>query len=266
MTGAIVLPGAPSAALEAATKGYVDTADALKVNKAGDTMTGKLNMAAAGIGFSDTSTQTTAGVAKTGDTMTGLLVLSGAPVATLGAATKGYVDTAVATAGPIKAWANFNMKPLTGTYARSGTTITVTITAHGLSTGMPASLTFTTGTATSGSYVVNVTGVNTFTVTDTASGTTSGNVTMNMYVRKSYGISGIFDTAVGKVTVNFTSPMPDENYCVVASANFDNTATAGNGIIAAPIALTTTGMQLVITDPTGNTLSDAFSVYFTVIG
>lgn len=108
MTGAIVLPGAPSAALEAATKDYVDTADALKVNKAGDTMTGKLNMAAAGIGFSDTSTQTTAGVAKTGDTMTGLLVLSGVPVASLGAATKGYVDTTAATGSPVKAWVNFN--------------------------------------------------------------------------------------------------------------------------------------------------------------
>lgn len=247
--------------LNAIIQSYVDT----RVSKAGDTMTGKLNMAAAGIGFSDTSTQTTAGVAKTGDTMTGPLVLSGAPTVASGAATKAYVDTAVATAGPIKAWANFNIKPLTGTYVRSGTTITVTITAHGMSTGMPASLTFTTGTATSGSYVVTVTGANTFTVTDTASGATSGNVTLNMYVRKSYGISDIFDTAVGKVTVNFASPMPDTNYCVVASANFDNTATAGNGIIAAPLALTTTSMQIVITDPTGNTLSDAFSVYFTVI-
>ena len=108
MTGAIVLPGSPSAALEAANKDYVDTQDALKVNKAGDTMTGKLNMAAAGIGFSDASTQTTAGVAKTGDTMTGLLVLSAAPVATLGAATKGYVDTTVSTYNTVKAWVNFN--------------------------------------------------------------------------------------------------------------------------------------------------------------
>lgn len=104
MTGPIVLPSAPSAALEAANKGYVDT----KVNKAGDTMTGKLNVAATGIGFSDLSTQTTAGVAKTGDTMTGLLVLSAAPTNALGAATKAYVDTTVAAGSLVKAWVNFN--------------------------------------------------------------------------------------------------------------------------------------------------------------
>lgn len=108
MIGAIVLPGSPSAALEAANKGYVDTQDALKVNKAGDTMTGKLNMAAAGIGFSDASTQTTAGVAKTGDTMTGALTLPGPPTLNLQAATKQYVDSTAATGSPIKAWVNFN--------------------------------------------------------------------------------------------------------------------------------------------------------------
>ena len=43
MTGALILNADPSVALGAATKQYVDTTDALKVNKAGDTMTGPLS-------------------------------------------------------------------------------------------------------------------------------------------------------------------------------------------------------------------------------
>ena len=223
MTGAIVLPGAPSAALEAATKGYVDTADALKVNKAGDTMTGKLNMAAAGIGFSDTSTQTTAGVAKTGDTMTGLLVLSGSPVATLGAATKGYVDTTAATGSPVKAWVNFSGVPLNGTYGRVGTLITVAMIVHGMTTGQVASLSFTTGGATSGSYTVTVLDANNFTVTDSISGSTSGNVTRNNFIRGSFNVSSVTDNSTGDYTVNFTTAMVDANYSISGT-------TSGNGI------------------------------------
>lgn len=62
----------------------------------------------------------------------------------------------------------------TGTYARAGTTITVTITGHGLVTGTSIYIEFTTGTATTNSYVVTVTGADTFTVVDTVSGATSG--------------------------------------------------------------------------------------------
>ena len=63
----------------------------------------------------------------------------------------------------------------TGTYARVGTTITVTITDHGLVTGTRIYIEFTSGTATTNSYTVTVTGVSTFTVVDTVSGATSGN-------------------------------------------------------------------------------------------
>ena len=64
-----------------------------------------------------------------------------------------------------------------GTYARAGTTITVTMTAHGLDTDDHAALTFTTGTATSGGYKVTKVDADTFTCVDIASGATSGNVT-----------------------------------------------------------------------------------------
>jgi len=63
----------------------------------------------------------------------------------------------------------------TGTYSRSGTTITVSISSHGFEVGNLLYLNCTTGTGTDEEYeVTGVTDANTFTVTDTASGATSG--------------------------------------------------------------------------------------------
>ena len=62
----------------------------------------------------------------------------------------------------------------TGTYSRTGTTITVTISDHGLVTGTRIYIEFTSGTATTGAYTVTVTGTNTITLIDTVSGATSG--------------------------------------------------------------------------------------------
>lgn len=67
--------------------------------------------------------------------------------------------------------------PTSGTYSRTGDTVTVTLTAHGFATGDHVVLDFTTGTATDGGYTITVVDANTFTVTDLASGSTSGNVT-----------------------------------------------------------------------------------------
>lgn len=72
----------------------------------------------------------------------------------------------------------------TGTYGRSTTTVTVTITNHGLATGDRVWLSFsagTGGTATTNVYSVTVTNANTFTVTDTASGTITGSPAVTMY-------------------------------------------------------------------------------------
>ncbi len=58
--------------------------------------------------------------------------------------------------------------PVSGTYGQSGTTVTVTDTAHGLSTGDVVGICFeagTGGTATSGNYSITVTGADTFTIT-----------------------------------------------------------------------------------------------------
>jgi hypothetical protein len=67
----------------------------------------------------------------------------------------------------------------TGTYARlaASTTVTVTITAHGLETGDRVFMDFTTGTAVDGVYAITKTNANVFTVTTAANTATSGNVT-----------------------------------------------------------------------------------------
>jgi len=118
-----------------------------------------------------------------------------------------------------RAWVNFNGVPATGTYGRSGTLVSVALTAHGMTTGQIANLTFsagTGGTATSGSYAVTVVDANNFTIVDSVSGSITGSpsVTRNNYIRASGNVSSITDNGVGDYTVNFSTAMPDANYVV----------------------------------------------------
>ena len=141
-------------------------------------------------------------VNKAGDTMLGLLTLSGAPTLSLHAATKAYADSVGSTGLPltggtmagaiamggfgvtnspntVKAQGCFSgefadVTLFSGTYVRSGTTITVSITGHGFSVGHQLWLQITSGSGTSALYEVLTADANTFTVTDAASGATSG--------------------------------------------------------------------------------------------
>jgi hypothetical protein len=134
LSGPLTLAADPTAALQAATKEYVD----VKVNRSGDTLTGPLQLAADPVvalqaatknyvdtsasllhlGFTMTGPIVLAGdptaplnpatkeytdtrLFRSGDTMTGPLGLSAAPVSASQAATKGYVDTQVATSLPL---------------------------------------------------------------------------------------------------------------------------------------------------------------------
>ena len=96
MTGALTLSGAPTNALHAATKGYVDTSVAEAIDTAPGALD-TLNELAAALGddanFSTTVTNSIATkLPLAGGTLTGALVLSGAPTINLHAATKEYVD------------------------------------------------------------------------------------------------------------------------------------------------------------------------------
>lgn len=134
-----------------------------------------------------------------------------------------------------RAWCNFNAMPLSGTYAQSGTLITITMTAHGMSAGQIVNLDFTTGTAVDGSFAVtSVVDANTFTVTAGAALTTSGNVTRNLFIRASGNVSSVTDNGVGDYTINFTTAMSDANYSLVALGTADS-----GGLIAASKESTT---------------------------
>lgn len=80
----------------------------------------------------------------------------------------------------------FNNTPLAApgtaaTYSRTGTTITVTSNAHGRKLNEAVYLEFTSGAATTDAYSITGVTTNTFTVTSSASGTTSGNVLWSTY-------------------------------------------------------------------------------------
>ena len=94
---------------------------------------------------------------------------------------KGLSLTGSATAGQLSVFDTITAPVTTGTYARSGTTVTVTQTAHGLTTGQIIGIDFgagTGGTATNGNYVVTVTNSSTFTVTDINSGSITAGAAM----------------------------------------------------------------------------------------
>ena len=125
-----------------------------------------------------------------------------------------------------RAWVNFNAVPLNGTYSQSGTTVTVTMTAHGMSVGQNVNLSITSGTALSGSYpVATVVDANTFTYIAATSLTTSGNITRNLFIRASGNVLGITDNGVGNYTVNFITAMPDNFYSISGSGSAVTTMT-----------------------------------------
>lgn len=86
---------------------------------------------------------------------------------------------------------------VTGTWSRTGTTVTVTQTGHGRAIGQAVNLTFITGGGPNGTYAIaGVPTANTFTVT-TATGTGSGNVTIASVLG---GVNGFTSAAAGTVT------------------------------------------------------------------
>ena len=69
----------------------------------------------------------------------------------------------------------------TGTYSQSGTTVTITISNHGVGIGDILTIDYTSGSATDGTFVVaSSADSNTFTVTAAASATNSGNVSITL--------------------------------------------------------------------------------------
>ena len=131
-------------------------------------------------------------------------------------------STGTAPSYSARAWVNFNGVPLTGTYSQTGTLVTVTITTHGMESGMIANVTPTTGTGVAYTdRVITKTDANTYTYVAGTSLTTSGNITQNLYIRAAGNVSSITDNGVGDYTINFTNAMSDVNYAAVHGGVID---------------------------------------------
>ena len=93
---------------------------------------------------------------------------------------KGLLTVGSTTAGVVNLW-DSTAAAKGGTYSRTGNTVTVSITSHGLANGQAFGFAASTGNASSGNFTVAaVANANAFTFTDTLnSGTTTGDGAIN---------------------------------------------------------------------------------------
>lgn len=119
----------------------------------------------------------------------------------------GVVTITTATPHNLKSGAFVTISGFTnisGTYSQAGTTITVTVTGHGLAVGANVLLRFTSGNAQSSFFPVQtVPDADTFTVTASASATTSGNVDWDI---TNLNASSIAVTVTSPTAFTFNSP------------------------------------------------------------
>ncbi len=85
-----------------------------------------------------------------------------------------------------------------GTYSRTGTTVTITYNSHGLSSGDRVYADFTSGTATDGYYTISNVTTNTFDVIDSASGSTTGNISYKKAL--AYGTISSYNSGTTRLT------------------------------------------------------------------
>jgi hypothetical protein len=156
----------------------------------------------------------------------------------------------------VRAWANFDSmanSDVAGTFSRSGTTVTVTITGHGLIVGNLIFIDFAVGTGTvapDGLYVVaTVTDANIFTVTSVASATGTGTVTLKRKEIKASGNISCISAAApspvippstndtvadGYYVANFSVAMPNSNFVVLGTGSEAKAfaVSSGNDIVS----------------------------------
>lgn len=177
----------------------------------------------------------------------------------------------------VRAYASFNSVDNTGwTYTQSGTTITMTKTAHGMTNGQIVYIDFTSGTAVDGSFVISNATANTFTVTAGAALTTSGNATIKVHVFQSGNIASVVHNALGDWTFTFTTAMPTADYAMMFGTGNPSGATALSqvgvhqaGTTAAPGAntlKTTTQVRLSNMQTNSGSLRDVSYGSFLVVG
>lgn len=131
------------------------------------------------------------------------------------------------------AWCSFDGTSdaaVAGTYTRSGTLVTITMANHGILVNGLVNITFLTGGALNGSYVVNsVIDANTFTVITAASGTiATSNMQFNIHpILEGEGVKYVMNLATGVFAVNFVNAMPSIYYAKIGTVQNTSGNTAG---------------------------------------
>ena len=146
-----------------------------------------------------------------------------------------------------------------GTYSRTGTTITVTISNHGLTTGATIFFFFFNDTATTEIYTITVTGTNTFTCTDTVSGATSGAVKWD--IRDLNTIASV--SVIDSTTISYFSYGPSiATTTVVSAGTYTQVASATATITSAGHGLAS-GELVYLEFTSGTATSGTYSVTVT---
>jgi len=158
-------------------------------------------------------------VQKSGDTMTGLLVLSGGPVAALGAATKQYVDNAVAIGltipdGSITTPKLANLAVTTGKLDDLSVT-TIKLATNAVDASKIQDLTITTNKIADNQITNAKLDSTTRLRIAKAWVNFDGTLSTPITPRASYNVSSITKNGTGDYTVNFTTgALADANYSV----------------------------------------------------
>ncbi len=134
-----------------------------------------------------------------------------------------------------RAWVNFDgtFTNVTGnSYSRTTTTVTVTKSAHGLTTGNKLVISAATDTglnttANTASAEITVTDANNFTFQTVSTGASTGTLTYARGIRASGNVASVARTGTGVYTVTFSTAMSDANYALAGFANFTTGSSAG---------------------------------------
>ena len=202
---------------------------------------------------SATTVTATSSITVGGGTGTINGVASAVADASVSAAKLNGAQTGTAPIYGVRAWGNFDATTdtdLSGTYTRtSSTTVTISATNHGLLAGHAIYLDFTVGTGTApfdGLYLVDaVTNANTFTVISSIDTTSTGTVVLKRrLIRASGNVSSVTPAydglnlttpvtssksiTIGQYLINFTLPMPNNDYILSGSGLDGNPLSINN--------------------------------------
>ena len=118
---------------------------------------------------------------------------------------------------------NSSLTSGSGTYSIAGTTMTISDTSHGLTTGYQIYCNFTSGTAVDNYFTVTVVDANTFTIAYGSSLTTSGNLTWYYSPKGLISIASSAETTAGTSTDRAVTPAGLDSYTDSLFANSKST-------------------------------------------